>query len=143
MNQLFKEHPEILQNKHNGIFIWDNDDSGKDQLEHTVKMGFKWFNWKNIVPKEEFKMNADGTFRTIKDINEAVIYSDCFERDEKEYITLNSLMKYVELPDPIKVMVLNGNRKKIKNEKRIQNNEKNNLFLKSDRNNFLNNFLRK
>ncbi len=143
MNQLFREHPEVLQNKQNGIFIWDNDDSGKDQLEHTVNMGFKWFNWKNIVPKEEFKLNSDGTFRTIKDINEAVMYSDCFTRDEKEYITLDSIMKYVELPDPIKAMVLNGNRKKIKNEKRIQNNDKNNLFFNTDRNNFLNNFLRK
>jgi hypothetical protein len=113
------QHPELKKNAHNGTVIWDNDDAGKDEIGKTVKMGFNWFEWTNIKPTEEFKYNNDGTLRQIKDINNAVMYSDCFKLDKSGFIIFNDLKTYIRKADGamIKLMLLYGNREKMKYEK--------------------------
>lgn len=136
--ELIAQHPEILENARNGVVMWDNDDSGKDEIEKTVKMGFNWFNWSDIIPSEEFRFNEDGSERIIKDVNDSVMYTNLMERDDEEYIKLESLVKYVEKPNLIKVNLMFGNRQQAKKEKTretMKNLEKNNLNSKGSRKN--------
>lgn len=140
LNELLKQHPEITQNINNATIIWDNDDAGKDEIEKTVKMGFSWFNWSDIKPSDQFKYNEDGSERIIKDINDSVMYTDFMDRDEEQYIKLECLQKYIEKPNLIKVVLLFGDRKKIKYEKskeQMKNLRKNNITSKNKTNPFL------
>lgn len=130
LNRLLNEHPEIVKNKNNCVFIWDNDEAGYQQLEKTVEDGFKWFNWNSIKPSDEFKYDSSGNLRKIKDINDLVLYTDLMIRDDKEYITLDSLNRYIENPDPIKVRLLYGNSIKQNNTQKINTQSNNgNPFL--------------
>lgn len=141
LNELLNQHPEISQNLNNGTIIWDNDDAGKDEIERTVNIGFSWFSWSDIKPSTEFKFYEDGSERIIKDINDSVMYTNLMERDEEEYIKLESLQKYIEKPNLIKVNLMFGNRQKAKKEKskeEMKNLRKNNL---NSRNNRVNPFL--
>lgn len=114
IHNLFETHPQILENKHNGVFIWDNDDAGKDHMETTVNLGFKWFNWSDITVKEEYKITSNGTIRTIKDINDLVLYGNDVCLDENGYISEEYLHKYIESPELIKLITVIGDRKKHK-----------------------------
>jgi hypothetical protein len=120
--KFLEQYPELKKNAHNGTVIWDNDDAGKDEIETTVKMGFSWFEWTHIKPTEEFKYNIDGTLRQIKDINNAVMYSDCFRLDKNGFIVFDDLKNYIRKADGamIKLMLLHGNREKMKYEKQKQ-----------------------
>lgn len=120
--KFLEQHPELKQNAHNGTVIWDNDDAGKDEIEKTVKMGFNWFEWTDIKPTDKFKYNSDGTLRIIKDINNAIMYSDCFRLDKNGFIVFDDLKTYIRKADGamIKLTLLYGNREKMKYEKQQQ-----------------------
>lgn len=120
--KFIEQYPELRQHAHNGTVIWDNDDAGRDEIEKTVKMGFNWFEWTDIKPTTQFKYNSDGTLRIIKDINNAVMYSDCFRLDKNGFIVYDDLKTYIRKADGamIKLMMLYGNREKLKYEKQRQ-----------------------
>lgn len=118
-------YPQLKENAHNGTIIWDNDDAGKDETPNTVKLGFNWFDWSSIKPTDTYKYNTDGTIRIIKDINNAVMYSDVFNLDKHGFIVFDDLKKYIRKAEGsrIKLTLLNGNREKQKYEKNKRNKE--------------------
>lgn len=119
LSELLRQHPEILIHKHNGTIIWDNDASGWDEIPKTVEMGMKWFNWSTVKPLPEFAFKPDGSRREIKDINDAVLYTNIFTRDEDEYIIESTILPFIENVEGslIKVNLLYGDRRKMKFEK--------------------------
>jgi hypothetical protein len=118
LKAFLEQYPEILENAHNGTVIWDNDEAGYDEMPVTIKMGFNWFNWSKIHPKEKYTLKSDGGERTIKDINDIVLFTDALELDEAGYIKTDSLKKYIETAKGgmIKIIMMYGNRVKKKKE---------------------------
>lgn len=121
--KFIEQYPQLKDNAHNGTVIWDNDDAGRDEIKKTVQMGFNWFEWTDIKPNEMNKYNGDGTLRQIKDINNAVMYSDCFRLDNKGFIVFDDLKNYIRKAEGalIKLTLLYGNREKKKYEKKQLN----------------------
>ena len=126
LKSFLDKHPEILKHASNGTIIWDNDDTGRDETPKTVKLGFNWFEWTGIEPNEANRVKSDGTINVIKDINNAVLYSDCFRLDSNGYIVFDDLKKYIRKAEGslIKLTLLNGNREKQRKEKLFKMREK-------------------
>lgn len=114
-----EQYPEILKNAHNGTVVWDNDEAGYDEMPVTTKMGFNWFNWSDVTVHPDHVYKPDGTLRVIKDMNDAVLYSDCFVLDSSGFVTLDSLKKYIRSSKgaDIKLRLLYGNREKMRKER--------------------------
>lgn len=114
-----EKYPHIVENAHNGTFIWDNDDAGYDEMGYTIDLGFNWFNWSTIKPIKKYMFKEDGSLRTIDDINDSVLYSDALEIDNEGFITYNSLEKFIEpsTTGRLKLKMLYGNRDKMRKEK--------------------------
>lgn len=117
--KFLEQYPELKKNAHNGTVIWDNDEAGRDEMPKTVKLGFNWFEWTDIKPTDEYKYNSDGTLRIIKDINNAVMYSDSFKLDKHGFIVFDDIKKYIRKAEgaSVKLTLLYGNRDKMKFEK--------------------------
>jgi len=113
------KYPHIVENAHNGTFIYDNDDAGYNEMDYTIGLGFNWFNWSTIKPSEKYMFKDSGELRIINDINDLVCFTDIVEIDTEGYITYNSLQKYIEPPGggKIKIKMLYGNREKMQKEK--------------------------
>lgn len=111
-----EDHPQLLENTKNGIFIWDNDEAGYDAMLSTIELGFKWFNWSKVKGADE--IDAEGN-RVLKDLNNLVLRGDVLETDEDGFIKIESLMPYVEKAEggTVKINMLYGNRKKKRKEK--------------------------
>lgn len=80
LKPFLEKYPKILENKENCTVIWDNDDTGIEEMFKTVKLGLNWFDWDGVVP------NKNNIGKTIKDINNAVLYTDLFPLDDKGFI---------------------------------------------------------
>lgn len=114
-----KEFPHIAENAKNGTVIWDNDDAGYDEMIHTVNMGFQWFDWRSIKPTKEYMYYDDGTLRQIKDINDAVLYTNKFSVDNNGFIIYDDLKKYIKKAEGASVLLtlIYGNREKMRRDK--------------------------
>lgn len=114
-----EQHPEIRKNAHLGTVIWDNDDAGYDEMPVTTRLGFNWFDWSEVTVHPEYKFKSDGSLRVIKDMNDAVLYSDCFELDVNGFVKISSLKKYIRSAKgaEIKLRLLYGNRDKMRQER--------------------------
>lgn len=119
-----EEHPEILKYAHNGTVVWDNDDAGYDEIPKTAKLGFNWFDWRDFKPLPQFKyyIDDDGNRkeRTIKDMNNAVMYTNKFILDRDGFVVLEDLKKYIKKGggESIPLLTLmHGNREKMRKEK--------------------------
>jgi len=116
--QFLKQFPQIMQNVHNGVFIWDNDDAGKDEMIKTIKMGFKWFDWSGVKVNPEFKFKPDGSLRTLNDINDIVRFGNDFIVDADGFLQIDCLKKYIKESDGgILVTMMYGDREKMRKEK--------------------------
>lgn len=126
--RFLKENPHILKNCHNGTVVWDDDEAGHDEMPRTSKMGFNWFDWSNIKPLPEYKyyIDKDGVQRErqIKDMNDAVLYTDAFKYDSDGFITYDSVKKYIKKADgvvsSVQLMIRYGNREKKRKAKNKQ-----------------------
>jgi hypothetical protein len=96
LKNFLEQYPILLEHKSNGVFIWDNDGAGYDEMQSTIRLGFGWFNWESIKPLNEFRMLENEFPRIIKDINDLVLYSDMVELDEEGFIKYDSLKNYIE-----------------------------------------------
>ena len=66
VDRLLREYPQVKDNWHNAIFVWDNfllDDAGKKMLEYTSSSGYPYFDWSKV----EFNS-------PVKDINDLVLH---------------------------------------------------------------------
>lgn len=119
LKPFLEKYPEILKNVHNAVIIWDNDETGRDEIPNTVKLGFSWFEWSDIKPCNDFLIKPDGSKRELKDINDTILYSDCFRLDKQGFIVFDDLKKYIRKADGslIKLTMLYGNREKLKRKR--------------------------
>ncbi len=124
-----KEYPHIAEHAHNGTVIWDNDEPGYDEMPTTVKLGFNWFDWRTIKPLPEFEYyideNGERKQRVIKDMNDAVMFTDAFRTDSDGFVVLDDLKKYIRKADGAMILLtmIYGNREKMRREKNRKRNE--------------------
>lgn len=123
LKTLLEQRPDILANAHNGTVIWDNDDAGRDEMPWTIRAGFNWFNWSSIKPSPQHKYDHNGNLREIKDVNDLVLYTNAVEQNHDEFITYDSLKKYIEVSDGglIKAIMLYGDRDQMRRERSRKN----------------------
>jgi len=52
LHEILMGNPKIAEHKENCVFIWDNDDAGRDGRTATCHDGYKWFDWDGIIEKD-------------------------------------------------------------------------------------------
>lgn len=71
LDSILMDNPQLMQNKQNAIFIWDNDNAGRDARMKTCRAGCKWFTWEGI---------------TEKDVNGEVMHGTAFPLDANGFV---------------------------------------------------------
>lgn len=114
------QFPHIANHAQNGTVVWDNDDAGYDEIQKTTDLGFNWFDWRNITPTKEHMYCPDGTLRRIKDLNNAVMYTNKFKLDNNGFIILADLKKYIMKAEGASILLtlIHGNRGKKRKQER-------------------------
>jgi hypothetical protein len=117
------QFPHIAEHAHNGTVIWDNDEAGYDEIPKTVDLGFKWFDWRDITPLSQYQYYTDenGVMkeRKIKDMNDAVMYTNKFRLDNNGFIISDDLKKYIMVSEGASILLtlIHGNREKKRKQK--------------------------
>lgn len=52
LHEILVGNPKIAQHKENCVFIWDNDEAGRNGRTVTCHDGYKWFDWDGIMEKD-------------------------------------------------------------------------------------------
>lgn len=71
LNEILRDNPKLVENKQNAVFIWDNDEKGREARMSTCRAGYKWFDWDGI---------------TSKDVNGEVMQGNQFPLDEYGFV---------------------------------------------------------
>ena len=82
MDEVLGDYPEIAKHKENCVFLWDNDEKGREYRLASCDLGYKWFTWEGIASK---------------DVNAAVLAGE-FPLDEDGYV--DSLVLKARVRDP-------------------------------------------
>jgi hypothetical protein len=52
LGEVLMDNPKIAEHKENCVFIWDNDEAGRNGRTVTCRDGYKWFDWEGIAEKD-------------------------------------------------------------------------------------------
>ena len=81
--EILMDNPKIAENKERCVFIWDNDQAGRDGRTATCRDGYKWFDWDGIMEK---------------DVNGEVLHGTNFPLDEDGFVRQECIDARTRLP---------------------------------------------